>query len=625
MSATCRSTTRARHAATPSSRSTAGAGGCAISAAATARFSTGNGSPTAAAVADEAVLSIGNTLFLLAANVAAIRGGVAIENGVVVGPRLRATWQAIDLIAQKSKVLHVVGETGTGKEQAARRFHAASKRAAGRFVAVNCAAVPPLLAERLLFGARRGAYSGRGRRRRGLPRRRRRRHAVPRRGRRAVDPTCSPSSCAPSRPASCCRSAPRARASSTSPSARRPTSICVAASPPAAFAATSTSASGSPALTLPPLRARREEIPWIIDVTLGRLSGGVTAHASLVEAALLRPWPGNMRELINAVTAAAHLARGRDNRVMAQHLGDGVGTALGGAVGAEQRRGPDDRDDPATAGRRGGDPHPRGARARARQRHAGGAGARIAPHAAAAPGGAASHRCAAVPSPRRRRARRPRLQRLGRVRVRASLVMIGLAFVACGSGGMATPNNLGTPPSGRDPRCPTTPPANNASCDFGGYGPLSCEYGGDALGRGTTYADCGTPAGATVSDWFVATATIAPNPAACPGSWSEAMQSGSCTSDVNLGCEYDEGRCGCVCSNTTVSWSCRARADVLNDLDSGTCPSKRPLAGDACSNEGALCLTTPSVDNGCSAWARRSCARTATGRSPSTPAPRAAC
>jgi len=64
-------------------------------------------------------------------------------------------------------------------------------------------------------------------------------------------------------------------------------------------------------------------------VTLGRLSGGARAHASLVEAALLRSWPGNTRELINAVTAAAHLARGQDNRVMAQHLGDGVGTALG--------------------------------------------------------------------------------------------------------------------------------------------------------------------------------------------------------------------------------------------------------------------------------------------------------
>ncbi len=60
------------------------------------------------------------------------------------------------------------------------------------------------------------------------------------------------------------------------------------------------------------------------------------AHASLVEAALLRPWPGNTRELINGVTAAAHLARGQDNRVMAQHLGDGVGTALGALLSPER-------------------------------------------------------------------------------------------------------------------------------------------------------------------------------------------------------------------------------------------------------------------------------------------------
>src|SRR5262249_24295980 len=62
--------------------------------------------------------------------------------------------------AAPSHPLPIFGETGSGKEGAARQFHAASSRRAGPFIAVNCATIPPLLAERLLFGARKGAFSG---------------------------------------------------------------------------------------------------------------------------------------------------------------------------------------------------------------------------------------------------------------------------------------------------------------------------------------------------------------------------------------------------------------------------------------------------------------------------------
>ncbi|HKO94190.1 MAG TPA: sigma-54 dependent transcriptional regulator [Polyangiaceae bacterium] len=82
-------------------------------------------------------------------------------------PLMRALIQRLETIAPASASVMIVGESGTGKELVARAVHEASPRAAGKFVAVNCAAFPEALIEAELFGHERGAFTGAMHRREG--------------------------------------------------------------------------------------------------------------------------------------------------------------------------------------------------------------------------------------------------------------------------------------------------------------------------------------------------------------------------------------------------------------------------------------------------------------------------
>lgn len=83
-------------------------------------------------------------------------------------PLLAAVKKLIARVAPTNASVLITGETGTGKEVAARMIHAASARRDSAFVPVNCAALPRDLAESELFGHRKGAFTGADRDHRGL-------------------------------------------------------------------------------------------------------------------------------------------------------------------------------------------------------------------------------------------------------------------------------------------------------------------------------------------------------------------------------------------------------------------------------------------------------------------------
>ncbi len=75
-------------------------------------------------------------------------------------PAMQEVYRSIGRVARQNVTVLILGESGTGKEVIARAIYQYSERAAGRFLAINCAAIPENLLESELFGHEKGAFTG---------------------------------------------------------------------------------------------------------------------------------------------------------------------------------------------------------------------------------------------------------------------------------------------------------------------------------------------------------------------------------------------------------------------------------------------------------------------------------
>ena len=91
---------------------------------------------------------------------AEVEAGARFEEIIGSTPQMREMFSMVSLVAKTDVTVLIQGESGTGKELVARAVHGKSRRKNAPFVPINCGAIPETLLESELFGHEKGAYTG---------------------------------------------------------------------------------------------------------------------------------------------------------------------------------------------------------------------------------------------------------------------------------------------------------------------------------------------------------------------------------------------------------------------------------------------------------------------------------
>lgn len=229
--------------------------------------------------------------------------------GELVGKsvEMRRVYAILERVALTNATLLVEGETGTGKDVVARSLHAASPRAGGPFVPVDCGAIPENLIESELFGHLRGAFSGAIVDRKGV-------FEEANGGTLFLDEIGeAPLSVQPK----LLRAIESRNIRRVGDNVERRVDVRIVAATNRSLAASANRGTFREDLyyrlavvevKLPPLRARSEDIPLLAQHFYARFAGaGATLPPSFLAMLTARSWPGNVRELRNFIERSVSL------------------------------------------------------------------------------------------------------------------------------------------------------------------------------------------------------------------------------------------------------------------------------------------------------------------------------
>jgi two-component system response regulator AtoC len=235
---------------------------------------------------------------------------------------MREVFKTIGLAAATSAPVLIVGESGTGKELVAAALHRHSDRASGPFIRVNCGALPEGLVESELFGHERGAFTGADRQKPG-------RFERASGGTIFLDEVAELPLSAQAKILRVLQQREFERVGGTETlqsdarvvsATHRDLSKEVAAG---RFRDDLFYRLNVARIVIPPLRDRPEDIPLLAEYILRRVErrhgwGELSLSPEALLAIQEQPWPGNIRQLENALARAVIAARGRT--ILPEHL-----------------------------------------------------------------------------------------------------------------------------------------------------------------------------------------------------------------------------------------------------------------------------------------------------------------